>query len=345
LNTNTDFVDVCFPDSLTGWILGTKGLLLKTVDGGLSWETQIENDTIYPNYYFDVCFVDRFHGWITANYGELFHTVDGGTTWFPQNTNTGLPLYSVHFIDTLKGWVCGHHNIIMYTADGGYHWEIQQAQYYTTHYRSIFFHDSLHGWACGEHVNFRTTNGGITWITNDDFGGLDVSFADELNGWIVGWAGGIHRTTDGGITWERQESGTGGIQFLTSIDCINPDIAWIGGDYGKILHTDNGGIVFIQDDKRKIIQEFTVNQFPNPFSTSTVLEYTLKQSTHITIHIFNSSGQLVEVISFLKQDKGTHRIQWNAEGFPAGIYFYNLRAGNVNSSGKMVKTNSKSMLR
>ncbi|MBE9492309.1 MAG: T9SS type A sorting domain-containing protein, partial [Bacteroidetes bacterium] len=143
-------------------------------------------------------------------------------------------------------------------------------------------------------------------------------------------------TMYGGATWERQESGTGGIQFLTSIDCINPDIAWIGGDYGKILHTDNGGIVFIQDDKRKIIQEITVNQFPNPFSTSTVLEYTLKQSTNITIHIFNSGGQPVDVILCGQKDKGTHKIQWDAEGFPAGIYFYNLRAGNVNSSGKMV---------
>ena len=57
---------------------------------------------------------------------------------------------------------------------------------------------------------FRTTNGGITWISQQYSGVpgvlLSVSFTDANNGTAVGEWGGIVRTTDGGETWLTNQS-------------------------------------------------------------------------------------------------------------------------------------------
>jgi hypothetical protein len=34
--------------------------------------------------------------------------------------------------------------------------------------------------------------------------------------------------------------------------------------------------------------------------------------------------------------KGTQQVQWNAEGLPAGIYYYRIQAGEQVGTGKMV---------
>jgi len=38
-----------------------------------------------------------------------------------------------------------------------------------------------------------------------------------------------------------------------------------------------------------------------------------------------------------KQPKGEQQVQWNAEGLPAGMYYYRIQAGDKIGGGKMVK--------
>jgi serine protease AprX len=77
---------------------------------------------------------------------------------------------------------------------------------------------------------------------------------------------------------------------------------------------------------------------PNPFTDLTTLEYELDQPGQVTIFIFNSQGQQVEVLVNNYQDKGQYMVQWNAEGLPAGVYFYKLTVGSRQSAvGKILK--------
>jgi len=75
---------------------------------------------------------------------------------------------------------------------------------------------------------------------------------------------------------------------------------------------------------------------PNPFSTSTTLSYSLTESSTITISIFNPQGQLIEMIEQV-QPKGKQQMQWNAEGLPAGMYYFRIQAGDKVGRGKMIK--------
>jgi hypothetical protein len=76
---------------------------------------------------------------------------------------------------------------------------------------------------------------------------------------------------------------------------------------------------------------------PNPFTTSTTLSYTLSEPSTVIISIFNPQGQLIERIE-QEQPKGEQQLQWNADGLPAGIYYFRIQAGDKAGGGKIIKT-------
>jgi hypothetical protein len=65
-------------------------------------------------------------------------------------------------------------------------------------------------------------------------------------------------------------------------------------------------------------------------------EYSLGESAMVTLKIFNQVGQQVAVPVNEQQAGGRHHVQWNAEGMPAGVYFYTLTAGKQAYSGKVI---------
>jgi acyl-[acyl carrier protein]--UDP-N-acetylglucosamine O-acyltransferase len=92
------------------------------------------------------------------------------------------------------------------------------------------------------------------------------------------------------------------------------------------------GIISVED--LNVNEDFLVS--PNPFTTTTTLSYTLSKPSSVIIRIFNSQGQKVDEI-VQDQLKGTQQVLWNAEGLPAGIYYYRIQAGEQVGGGKMVK--------
>jgi len=78
--------------------------------------------------------------------------------------------------------------------------------------------------------------------------------------------------------------------------------------------------------------------YPNPFTSSTTIHYELTQPSIVQIYIYDYLGKQVELIE-RKQTKGKHQITWNAEGLPAGLYYFQLKAGKQVAIGKMVKMN------
>ena len=85
--------------------------------------------------------------------------------------------------------------------------------------------------------------------------------------------------------------------------------------------------------ERNINDQITV--FPNPFTASTTLFYTLDQPENVQFTVYNVQSRIVFMMRE-KQEKGEHRLQWNAEGLPAGMYYYSIQAGDIMGSGKMI---------
>jgi photosystem II stability/assembly factor-like uncharacterized protein len=105
--------DIHFVNSNTGFIAGDR-LILKTVDGGVSW-TEIPVNWLL----FSICFVNEMTGYAVGDYGVVMCTNDGGITWATAITGAPSYLRSVTFTDETHGYIAGYFGTILSTNTGG----------------------------------------------------------------------------------------------------------------------------------------------------------------------------------------------------------------------------------
>jgi photosystem II stability/assembly factor-like uncharacterized protein len=77
--------DIWFVDPMIGWAVNSDGKILKTTDGGVSWQQQFQTPIVRnrPIYLRSVGFANPLNGWVgtVSEEQRLYHTTDGGATW------------------------------------------------------------------------------------------------------------------------------------------------------------------------------------------------------------------------------------------------------------------------
>ncbi len=129
------FYDIFFADSLNGWAVGQKSslntyLILKTENGGETWQEDTIPDLIYPGGFvaevsvlYSIQFINDTLGWITGadetNSGCILLTKDGGETWKQQEVEYYYenPIYDICMVDENNGWAVGG-SYIYHTTNG-----------------------------------------------------------------------------------------------------------------------------------------------------------------------------------------------------------------------------------
>jgi photosystem II stability/assembly factor-like uncharacterized protein len=160
---------VYFSDANTGYVVGgkahanqTAGILLKTTDGGTTWDV-LPAETFPLN---SVFFTGFDKGYIAGGFcnetgctGEILKTSDGGATWtaqnIPPNTET---LNSVFFPDGNTGYVAGDNGTIFKTTDGGTTWGYQSSNK-NQNLNTIYFPNATTGYIVGDSGTILKTNG------------------------------------------------------------------------------------------------------------------------------------------------------------------------------------------
>ena len=74
---------------------------------------------------------------------------------------------------------------------------------------------------------------------------------------------------------------------------------------------------------------------PNPFNPFTSIEYNLPSDGSVRLEIYNTAGQLVDVLANGYRNAGSHMAVWNTGNHPSGVYFYRLRHGGFSEVKKM----------
>jgi hypothetical protein len=65
---------------------------------------------------------------------------------------------------------------------------------------------------------------------------------------------------------------------------------------------------------------------PNPFNPTTIIEYDLARTGHVQFLFYNSLGQIVNMVEEEYKNIGRHTISVDATSWPAGTYYYKLKA-------------------
>ncbi|HET7153587.1 MAG TPA: T9SS type A sorting domain-containing protein [Candidatus Kapabacteria bacterium] len=68
--------------------------------------------------------------------------------------------------------------------------------------------------------------------------------------------------------------------------------------------------------------------YPNPFQSSTGIQYALPSSEDVTITVYSLAGQKVVTLATGVQSAGSHSVTFDASSLSAGMYFYTLRTGD-----------------
>lgn len=369
--TGFDLKSVHFINQDTGWVAGNEmqgnpdqGIIIGTINGGVDWQ-EMYFDSLYA--FKDITFIDKQNGWAVGhkpvffgNTSKIIRTSDGGETW-EEIQIFGVYIMDMHFADASRGWAVGGNFVstqyprgyIYHTENGGDSWIAQVDAYYGEAYYSVCFIDSLCGWAVAGYGNSEftsirhTTDGGDFWnfqnsLTNRAL--ADIYFTNSLNGWAIGGhnylsnydTSIIIHTNDAGIEWNYQTYPT--TQVLKSVFFTDADCGWIVGEGGTIMHTDNGGITAVEEDpftghKNRI----QLHCFPNPFSSSTTIEFELQEPGKTETKVYNQTGRLIEEVVQETGQKGKNKFIWQVNDLSPGIYFIRLQIGNEIITKKVIK--------
>jgi len=127
-----EFTDIFFISKNVGWVMGVRGELFRTLDGGKNWRPlsfSIPGEGWFIN---SIYFLNKNEGWAVG--------------WGPDNN-----------VYENKG------GIVLHTADGGVSWKEVDIQHSKSFYELVHFSDSQNGWVLSRRNVYRTVDGGKTW--------------------------------------------------------------------------------------------------------------------------------------------------------------------------------------
>ena len=113
-----------------GWLVGEGGLVMRSSDGGLTWQRPPGALPAGMNSRCDFYTVASVgsHVWVAGTPGSVvLHSSDKGESWTAQQTGQTLPIRGLQFADERIGYAVGSLGTILSTRDGGQSWQIQRS--------------------------------------------------------------------------------------------------------------------------------------------------------------------------------------------------------------------------
>lgn len=305
------FLAAFFIDSLTGWIGGIHGKLMKTTDGGSSWFPVTVDSTIFSDFTIRrIKFLTPKYGYATGGHidiaGVIWRTEDGGEFWTVQGVGPE-PILDLHFVDSLNvitvsgDWDFGSGTVI--TSDAGMTWQ------YT--YLGIFGEANA--------IAFRTP--AAAWSP-------------------LGFTGTLMMTEDSGKTWTDFYSPDSTPMY--DVTFTDSSTGYMVGDNGTILKYHPVTSVVQKDPVRLPAEPLLYPNYPNPFNSTTTFEYQLSATALVSLQIFDLRGKTITSLINGFREAGVHKVEFQATDLSSGLYFYRLKTTSINGdkhispAGKML---------
>ena len=348
-----------FLDDMTGFIVKENRSILKTTDGGSSWQYVLEPlEFSTRNKVGGISFGDNQTGYALFSVDDyadyrVYKTTDAGDTWTEVAQIEGPSSFSggIEFFDENKGFIAGprvkpdtvYVSWIKYTEDGGATWNDAIVDSVTAlldaqSFRDVAMIDESSAIAIGGENIFITNDYGKNWtlaefnFTVNDSNFYRIDFNGD-NGIITTYDGEIIVTTDGGDTWDVNQE---------YYDVLTPSALCIN-DYGNIYFGTNDGYIYGLVDPTDVeYNEIIVNNYrleqnyPNPFNPTTTINFVLPENGMVNLSIYNILGQKVATIVNKELKAGSYKYNFDASNLSSGMYIYQMETGAYTFSRKMM---------
>ena len=232
--------DMDFYNTL-GFIVGLHGLVLKSTDGGDSWE---EINFSFDQRLDQVQIINTDTIYIAGQY-NLIKSTNGGVNWaslnFPNES-----VNSIFFVDGLTGHAACDDGLIFKTIDGGESWYATENNSSNLDFEQLYFYNKDMGFVGFAYSSlYKTMDGGESWSKSSGLGDpfLSMYFVNENVGYAGLEDGALYKTNDGGDSWTwasflhaRFTSSN-----VNSLYFFNEDSGFAIGQRGRIVKTSDGG--------------------------------------------------------------------------------------------------------
>ena len=82
--------------------------------------------------------------------------------------------------------------------------------------------------------------------------------------------------------------------------------------------------------------EFAIEQnYPNPFNPTTMINFGVPESAHVSIRVYNLLGQEVATLVNGVRDAGNHTVAFDATDLSAGVYLYVMQTADFSVTKRM----------
>ena len=171
-------VSIDFVNENSGWLAGNVAGLLKTNDGGITWQQIPSKNSFELN---QIDFVSETVGWAVAWVPDpgksiLLKTMDGGYSWSIKHETIEHTIHSLFAVDEDTVYALKYPAGILKTSDGGENWSDIAPYKENVSYQSLWFFDGQTGIVCGCYTKdneygslvLYTSGGGTKWTEQWD---------------------------------------------------------------------------------------------------------------------------------------------------------------------------------
>ncbi len=293
----------------TGWCVGNSGTMIMTTDGGLNWEGASGSEI---NFY-DVWFINHYEGLVIGESGTTLKTTDGGRTWFFIGTPTAATLRSLFFITNSVGWIVGDNSTCLKTIYGGNIWELISIQPSGIFWDIYFINEFIGYITCDQGNVQKTTDAGEVWelftVAPVTINLHSIDFEDSETGYICGDSGFVCKLY-GQYTIINSSIN------LYSINFPVPKVGWTVGSNGSIYKTSDGGAI-MEDVNKKVSNSLFI--IPNPFTDYLIVKIPSNDRT-TRLKIYNVLGKVI-----INKESKNGLLKLNCKTFSKGVYFIKVK--------------------
>ena len=182
---------------------------------------------------------------------------------------------------------------------------------------------------------YLSTNNGSSWqFLNSELQGYSLGVFSTCKGVIIGsifedigvgeTINKIYMLVDNGTHWQQVNYG---ILDTTKQYALAADSAgYVYAAADSIIYRTASPLTGVSEYTVQILPTTELEQnYPNPFSSQTEISFSLPESEHAAMKIYNTLGQCVATPVNEQLFAGRHSVSWNANALPSGVYFYQLQ--------------------
>ncbi len=333
---------------------GNGGLVVKTIDAGLTWSTA--NSPDYSTSWLNLVHFFNVNDGVTmgdpaGNDFVVYTTSDGGLTWtlvpvgnLPNCLGGETGITNMYDANGNNIWFGTTKGRIYRSTDKGLTWTVSATGLGTSSTVTPVFKDALNGIVTGTQSATpyaylgmkKTIDGGTTWTTVTPTGFFvkspDLAYIPGTTStWVDVSASLPSATTNYGSSYSLDDCSTfldidtGSVQY-TTVSFYDINTGWAGGfntssSDGGIWKWNNPIVTSIEPVKQ-IAEEVVI--YPNPTNDFVNVEFSSVLKSKVSVNVYNVLG---EKIITQEIQAGVNNTKLNLSGNNAGVYLLTIDNG------------------